>query len=88
MRPSFHQGDGLQEAMPTFGALHGANLEYSPCLFNDLLDQFSFGNRQRERFFTVDVLCPRSIASTAIFVCQWSGVAIMTASMSFRSRIF
>ena len=41
--------------MPTFGSLHGANLEDAACLFNDLLNQLPFINGQRERFFTVDV---------------------------------
>ncbi len=55
MRPCFTRATGLQEAMPTFGTLHGADLEDTACFFDDLFDQLSFVDGQRERFFAVDV---------------------------------
>ena len=51
--PATDDGDGVHEEVRA--ALLSANLKHAPRIFDGLLDQFSLGDGQRQRFLAIDV---------------------------------
>ena len=76
---------GQQEDPVVVAPLLGADLDDPARLLGDLADLLALVDRQGQRLLAVDVLA-RPHGVDEILVCQWSGVPMMTASISLRSR--
>ena len=79
-----HESDRLVERLHR--AVLRAGLEYALVGAHGFDQRTALAQRQRNWLFAVDVL-PAFTACTEIGVCQWSGVATTTASMSARANI-